>query len=153
MNDFQYSEEEQLDRLQFQTFNYFWHEANPSNGLIAEKNAPDWPAGLAATGFALTSYPVAVKRGFLNRQQAAERTLTTLKFFIKSRHGHEPEASGYHGFYYRLLDMAKGRRARMSELAFLETAILLSGALTAASYFDKDSASEKKYVSWLMSFI
>lgn len=144
MRDIRYTSEEQLDRLQFQTFNYFWHEANSFNGLVAEKNAPDWPAGLAATGLALTSYPVAVERGFVSRQQAAERTLVTLKFFRNSRHGHEPEASGYHGFYYRLLDLGKGRRARMSELAFLETAILLAGALTAASYFVNDSDAENE---------
>jgi len=137
----------QLEKLQRQTFNFFWNEANPVNGLVADRTAPDWPAGTASTGLALTILPIAVERGFISRELAATRTLSTLKFFLNSRHGHEPEATGFRGFYYKFLDINKGRRARMSELSFLDSSVLFAGALTAALYYteNNDTESEIRY--------
>ena len=42
------------------------------------------------------------------------------------------------GFYYHFLDMQTGRRAGRCELSTVDTAFLLAGVLTAASYFDQD---------------
>ena len=51
-----------LEQLQHASFNYFLHEANPANGLVIDKTAPDWPASIAATGLALACYPLSVDR-------------------------------------------------------------------------------------------
>lgn len=139
-----YSLEAQLDKLQKQTFNFFWHESNPRKGLVADRTEPDFPAGIAATGFALTSYIAAIERGYISRMLAAERTLATLRFIHCSRHGPEPEATGYNGFYYRFIDINKGRRAKLSELSVLGTAVFIAGALTAAAYFDGDNENEAR---------
>ena len=133
-----------LEDLQRETFGYFLHETNPANGLVLDKNAPDWPASIAATGLALACYPVAVERGFMSRSAAALRTLTTLRFFWHSPHGPEADATGYQGFYYHFLDMRSGRRAWQCELSTVDTALLLAGALAAAMYFDADSADEEE---------
>ena len=90
----------ELERLQRLSFDYFLHETNPENGLVIDKTAAGWPASIAATGLALAAYPVAVERGFMPRAAAAERTLTTLRFFWNSPQGPEPDATGYRGFYY-----------------------------------------------------
>jgi hypothetical protein len=136
--------DEELERLQRDSFLYFLHEANPSNGLIADKTAADWPASIAATGLALASYPVAVERGFMTRAAAIERTLATLRFFWSSPHGPETDATGYRGFYYHFLDMRTGRRAWQCELSTVDSAFLLAGALTAAGYFDRSPADEQE---------
>src|SRR6202161_4368550 len=94
-----------LEKLQQESFNYFLHETNPSNGLVVDKNQANWPASIAATGLALASYPVAVERGFMSRAAAVKRTLATLRFFWNSPHGPEPNATGHHGFYYHFLHM------------------------------------------------
>jgi len=47
----------ELENLQRESFNDFLHETNPANGLVIDKTAADWPASIAATGFALTAYP------------------------------------------------------------------------------------------------
>ena len=73
-----------LEMLQRQSFSYFLNETNPDNGLVIDKTAADWPASIAATGFALAAYPVAVERGFMPRAAAVKRTLTTLRFFWNS---------------------------------------------------------------------
>ena len=132
----------ELEKLQRQSFGYFLHETNPSNGLVIDKTAPDWPASIAATGLALACYPVGVERGFMARAAAVERTLITLRFFWNSHQGPEPDSTGYKGFYYHFLDMQNGRRAWQCELSTVDSAFLLAGALTAALYFDADSADE-----------
>ena len=133
-----------LKELQWQTFEYFLNETNPVNGLVADKTRSDWPASIAATGLALSSYPIGVECGFLSRTEAIETTLTTLRFFHKSEQSSDPEATGYKGFYYHFLDMESGRRAWNSELSTVDSALLLAGALTAAIYFDHDSADEQE---------
>ncbi len=138
----------ELHDLQRQTFGYFQHETNPANGLVIDKTAPGWPASIAATGLALACYPVSVERGFMPRAAAVQRTLVTLRFFWNSPQGPEAEATGYQGFYYHFLDMQTGRRAWQCELSTVDTAFLLSGALTAAVYFSADSADEAE-IRWL----
>jgi hypothetical protein len=132
----------ELEALQHETFRYFLHETNPRNGLVVDKTAPDWPASIAATGLALAAYPVSVERGFTRRTAAIDRVLTTLRFFWNSRQGPEPDATGYHGFYYHFLDMRTGQRAWKCELSTVDSAILLAGALTAGAYFDAPTAEE-----------
>ncbi len=134
--------EAELEILQRLSFSYFVHEANPANGLVSDKTAADWPASIAATGFALAAYPVAIERGFMSRAAAAERTLATLRFFWNSPHGPEPDATGYQGFYYHFLDMRTGRRAWQCELSTVDSAFLLAGMLTAGRYFDAQTADE-----------
>ena len=134
--------EGKLEMLQHKSFSYFVHEANPTNGLVIDKTAADWPASIAATGFALAAYPVGVERGFMSRGAAVARTLVTLRFFWNSPHGPESDATGYQGFYYHFLDMRTGRRAWQCELSTVDSAFLLAGMLTAGRYFDADTADE-----------
>jgi hypothetical protein len=134
----------ELETLQRHTFDYFVHEANPANGLIKDKTKPDWPASIAATGLALAAYPVGVERGFWTRSAAVERTLATLRFFWNSPQGPEPDATGYHGFYYHFLDMQTGRRVWNCELSTVDSAFLLAGALTAGAYFDAETVEERE---------
>ena len=136
------SDESELETLQRESFDYFIREASPLNGLIVDKTAKNWPASIAATGLALTAYPVGVERGFWARSEAVERTLITLRFFWNSPHGTEPNATGYKGFYYHFLDMETGRRAWDCELSTIDSAILLAGALAAGVYFSADTADE-----------
>jgi hypothetical protein len=134
----------QLQDLQRQSFDYFLYEANAANGLIVDKTAHDWPASIAATGLALATYPVGVERGYLLRAAAVKRTLMTLRFFWNSPQGPEPDATGYHGFYYHFLDMQTGRRAWRCELSTVDTTFLLAGALTAGLYFEADTPDERE---------
>ena len=131
-----------LDSLQRDTFGYFLHEDNPANGLVADKTSPDWPASIAAVGFALAAYPIGVERGFCTRADAVKKTLTALRFFRNSPQGPEPDATGYKGFYYHFLDMKTGRRVWKCELSTVDSAFLLAGMLTAAAYFDHGDAAE-----------
>lgn len=134
----------ELELLQSESFDYFLHEANLTNGLIRDKTAENWPASIAATGLALASYPIGVERGFMTREEAVERTLNTLRFFWNSPQGPEPDATGYKGFYYHFLDMNSGCRAGLCELSTIDSTFLLAGMLTVGIYFDANTAKEQE---------
>jgi hypothetical protein len=133
-----------LDRLQWESFQYFLEETNPDSGLVADKTQERWPASIAAIGLALAAYPVGIERGFIGREEAARRIATTLEFLWRSPQGTEPDAAGYNGFFYHFLDMARGRRVWDCELSTVDTAFLFAGALTAAVYFDWEDEQEER---------
>ncbi|MBA2564918.1 MAG: hypothetical protein H0V09_05795, partial [Gemmatimonadetes bacterium] len=135
--------DDELHALQRDTFGYFLEKSTPE-GLVPDSTREGSPASIAAIGFALSAYPVAVERSFLCRAEAARRVLATLRFFRDSPQGREPDATGYRGFYYHFLDLATGRRAWRSELSTIDSAYVLAGALTAGRYFDRDTAEERE---------
>lgn len=132
-----------LDTLQHRTFEYFWETANPRNGLVPDR----WPtpsfSSVAAVGFALTAYPVGVEHGWITRDQARERVLTTLRFFVNAPQGTASSGmTGYRGFYYHFLDMQTGQRFERVELSTIDTAWLIAGALVCQQYFDRAEPGE-----------
>jgi hypothetical protein len=131
-----------LTGLQRSSFGYFLHEVSAITGLVRDKTRPDWPASIAATGMALTAYPIGVERGWMEREDALGRTLTTLRFLAASAQGVGADVTGYKGFYYHFLDMDSGKRAWNCELSSIDTALLIAGVLTAASYFRGDTEDE-----------
>jgi hypothetical protein len=139
---FDAADEKLLDGLQAAAFRYFLEYANPSNGLVADSDKRGCAASIAATGFALSCYPVAVERGWLSRKQAAQATQKTLEFFARSRQGEDARAAGYQGFYYHYLDMHTGGCARDCEVSTIDTALLLAGVMTATQYFDRADEAE-----------
>ncbi len=123
-----------LEKVEEQTFRYFEKEVNPYNGLVRD-SAPNQegtssaPASVGTVGFALSVYPVAVERGWMNRAKALALTVRTLEFFLR-------QAPGHNGFFYHFLNFETGERVNQSELSSIDTALLLAGALFAAEYFD-----------------
>jgi hypothetical protein len=135
---------ELLEMLQQRAFNYFRDQVNPANGLIADSTWEGVPSSIAAVGFGLAAYAVGVERGFITREDAVERTLTTLRFLHNSPQGPEPEATGYKGFYYHFLDMQTGQRTWKCELSTIDSACLIAGVLANTVYFDGNVAGERE---------
>ena len=131
-----------LDRFQRAAFGYFIETYNPDNGLSADTTRPGAPASIAVVGFALSAYPVGVERGWMAREEAADRTLTALKFFWNAPQNDGPDATGHQGLFYHFLDMKTGARVWDCELSPIDTTLLLGGVLTAAVYFDGPDAGE-----------
>jgi hypothetical protein len=136
--------EQRLLVLQRKTFDYFQHYVDPDTGLVADSSRRGSPCSITAVGLALASYPVAVERGYLDRDAAVERVLRTLRFFWDSPQGPASDATGYRGFYYHFLDMRTGRRHDGAELSTIDTTFLVAGALAAGRYFDRDDPAEQQ---------
>lgn len=130
-----------LGMVQEQAFRFFEKEHNPENGLVHDRASnqegghENSPASIAATGFALTVYPVAVERGWMNRAAAYALTVRTLEFFLN-------DAPQHNGFFYHFLNRQTGERVNHSELSPIDTALFLAGALFAAEYFDDTKIRE-----------
>ena len=134
-----------LDDIEHRTFAYFWDLGNSANGLVPDR----WPSksfsSIAAVGFGLSAYGVGVERGWISREQAAERTLATLRFFDRAAQGPAAEGmSGHKGFFYHFVKMDSGARDAGSELSTVDTTLLLAGILFSQSYFDRDNADERE---------
>jgi len=134
-----------LDTLQQRTIQWFLDVTPKENGLTPDRWPTPSPSSIAAVGFALTTYPIAVERRLISRSEAIDRTLATLRFFWNSTQS--PDATsvtGHRGFYYHFIDMKSGEREWECELSTVDTGLLIMGALFAQSYFRGDTPGEKE---------
>jgi hypothetical protein len=131
-----------LDGLQKSAFEYFVKHTHRRSGLVPDSSREGSPSSIAAIGFACSTYPIAIERGWIARAEAADRILRALRFFAGSDQSGGIGSTGYRGFYFHFLDMESGTRAWQCELSVIDTALLLAGVLTAAAYFKRATADE-----------
>ena len=125
-----------LDSLQRTAFQYFWQEANPSNGLIKDRNASWSPCSIASLGFGLSAICIGIDHGWVTREAGRGRVLTALEtLWSKPQGSGSGGVIGYHGFYYHFLDMSFGTRTWDCELSTIDTALLFAGMIDAKQYF------------------
>ncbi|HEX4166079.1 MAG TPA: glucoamylase family protein, partial [Bryobacteraceae bacterium] len=86
---------------------------------------------IAATGFGLTAFCIGAEHGWVPRDQARNRVLTSLRF-LQRRAFHD------HGWFLHFMDANTGLRRMESEISSIDTALLLAGVLTAQGYFSSD---------------
>jgi hypothetical protein len=132
-----------LDTLQERTFRYFWNLTDPHTGLTPDRAPARSFASIAATGFALTAYPIGIERGYVRREDGRRRVLTTLRFLWTAPQDSTPHGpTGYRGFFYHFVDPETGQRFEDVELSTVDTALLMAGVLFVQSYFDRPEAAE-----------
>ena len=132
-----------LDLLQKSAVNFFWVEANPSNGLIKDRSTPNSACSIASVGFGLTAICIGIDRGWIPADKGRERVLTTLKTFWGKPQGREAKGfAGYKGFFYHFLYMSSAVRDGYTELSDIDTALLLAGILYSREYFTGADSTE-----------
>jgi hypothetical protein len=137
------ADEALVDDISRRAFQYFVDHADPNTGLVLDRarttgEAP--PVGhpshriasSAATGFGLTALCVGAERGWIARDDARRRVLTTLHFFAE-------RASQERGWFLHWMDSETGERRWNSETSSIDTALLLAGVLTARQFFREDA--------------
>ena len=127
-----------FDDLQRRSFLFLWEQADPGTGLIRDRAGADGGpsanptardvASIASVGFGLTGVCIAERRGWVTRDEAYGRVLTTLRF-LHDRMPHE------RGFFYHFVDMRTGRRVWQCELSSIDTALLMCGVLTVRQHY------------------
>ena len=140
----QISTEALLDTIQHTAFDFFWQEANPSNGLIRDRGPGNAPCSIASVGFGLSAICIGVDHGWVSREAARDRVLTTLNtFWTPSLQGGGVDGyMGNFGLYYHFLDMNTATRTWDSELSTIDSGLLLAGILDAQQYFDGTDSVE-----------
>ena len=123
---------------------YFLREVHPVTGLVLDRESFSDLAGVAATGFGLSAWPIAAQEGLISRAAAyglAVRALTTLERPDKmswTRDGPPPRSgiTGVDGFFYRYFDSRTGLRkipeppSEPADASPADTALLVWGALS-----------------------
>ncbi|OWP62054.1 beta-glucosidase [Hymenobacter amundsenii] len=137
------SDEQLLDLVQRQTFRYFWDFGHPVSGMARERSNVSFDYGdevvtTGGTGFGLMAIIVAAERGWITREQAAERTLKIVNFLWK--------ADMYHGVFPHWLNGATGKTIRFSPKDdggdLVETSFLFEGLICARQYYTRDTPAE-----------
>jgi hypothetical protein len=147
------SDDELLERVQRQTFRFFWEAGHPVSGLAPDRR----PAGkgqssdlitTGGSGFALMALVVAVERGWITREQGLERLGAMLEILVR--------ATCYHGALPHFLDGRSGVTIPFSRKDdggdLVETSFLCMGLLSARQYFDRDTPAETRLrhaMTWL----
>ena len=122
------STEEFLDKLEKDSFMYFWELYDENLGLIPDSSREGSPCSIAAVGFGLTAFCIGVERGWVQKNQAYLRIYKTLKTFLH-------KLKNQKGFFYHFLDMKTGERVWDCEISTIDTALFLAGAIVAGEYF------------------
>ena len=134
-----------LDLVQRQTFRYFWEFAHPVSGLARERSNAAFGYGpevvtTGGSGFGAMAIVTGAARGWITRDEAADRLLRSVRFLWR--------ADSYHGVLPHFLHGATGRTIPFSRKDdggdLVETAFLIAGLLCARQYFDRDTAGERE---------
>jgi hypothetical protein len=135
--------ESMLETIQHTSFNYFWNEVNPANGLIHDRMTGTY-CSIASVGFGLSAICVGIDHGWITRAQGAARVQTTLNTFWTLPQGSASTGTiGYKGFFYHFLNGSTGLRDNTStELSDIDTALLLAGILDCKQYFNTADPTE-----------
>ncbi len=137
-----------LDFVEQAHFGWFRRNHHPRTGLVYDRDRPTSPASIAATGFSLAIFPIACKRGWIRREEAAAYASKTLKTLISAPQGEAIDGtSGHLGMFYHFLDPETGTRAVApkywgSEVSTIDTALLMAGVLVAGQFFDGQNPDE-----------
>ncbi len=137
-----FTDDELLTMVQEGCFRYYWDGAHPNAGMAIEiqPGNPDLVA-VGSSGFGIMALVVGIDRGFITRDQGAERMLKIVRFLSK--------ADRFHGAWPHFLD---GRTGKVIPYFgpnddggdLVETAFLTEGLLTARQYFTRDTATERE---------
>lgn len=143
-------QEKIVDLVQRDHFRYFQEHQDPKTGLIYDRSNGPSPASIAAVGFALTAYPVAADRQWIDHDEARDWTLKVLRNLATTPQGDaDSGTSGTHGFFYHMLDPETGLRSTKpkfwnSELSTIDTGLLMMGVLYSKEYFKGTDPKEQE---------
>ncbi|MFD1755062.1 glucoamylase family protein [Rufibacter sediminis] len=132
------SDKELLDKVQRETFQYFWEYAHPTSGMARERTNSGETVTSGGTGFGIQAIVVGVHRGFITRPEATECLLKLCNFLAS--------ADRFHGVWPHWLNGTTGKVIPFSPKDdggdVIETAFLVNGLLTARAYFNGPDAKE-----------
>jgi hypothetical protein len=132
-----------LEYLEAASFDFFYYEANPTNGLIRDRSPRAAVSSIAGVGFGLTGLGIAIDHGWITRDQGRRRALQALRTFYYGPQGTDISgAIGYKGWFYHMLGINTATRAGGSELSSIDTGLLLAGVLFARQFFDGTAPEE-----------
>lgn len=128
-----------LDKVQQQTFKYFWDFGHPVSGMARERNSSGDVVTTGGTGFGIMAIVTAVNRKFISRAEGVNRILKITDFLTNN-------CMQYHGAFAHWINGATGATVPFSTnddgADLVETSYLMQGLLTARQYFNTADITE-----------
>lgn len=147
------TDEQLLDSIQHQTFKYFYDFAHPVSGMARERShSPihglrsnaydvDETVTVGGTGFGIMTFPIAINRGWISREDAAKQMLKLTNWLYH-------KAERFHGMFSHWYKGSTGKTFAFSKKDnggdVVESAFLFQGLLTIRQYFDQDNETERQ---------
>ncbi|MFG0299741.1 MAG: glucoamylase family protein [Phycisphaerales bacterium JB047] len=133
---FNFNQQEQrfLDETQEATFRYFMQAVAPETGMVYDRTSSD-VISIAGVGFQLAALPIGVERGWITRQQGAQRARLIIKS-LKQEPSNRKAGLFYH--FINPHDASARRVGRELVVSTVDSALLFSGMIVAAQYFQGD---------------
>ena len=138
------TDEELLSSVQEAAFRYFWDYGHPVSGMAMEGYNINTDhtinhCALGGTGMGLMAIMVGIERGFVTRDEAAERVLKILTFL-------DEKTTRYHGAWAHWINGTTGETIPFGSNDdggdLLETSFLIQGMLTVRQYFNSTNSVE-----------
>jgi hypothetical protein len=141
------TEEELLDMVQFYTFRYFYHGAEPNSGMAPERIHIDgeYPQNDAhivttgGTGFGIFGLIAGIERGWISREQGVTHFDKMVTFLEK--------ADRYNGIWAHWIDGKTGKTKPFSPkddgADLVESAFLMQGLIAVREYYRNGNDQEK----------
>ena len=115
------SDEELMTLVQKQTFRYFWDYGHPVSGLARERsNGNDDIVTIGGSGFGVMAIIVGAERGFVTREQAAERMLKIVSFL------NDKNTDSYHGIWAHWINGQNGETISFSRWKDVSVVLLMT---------------------------
>lgn len=146
----QISDDSLLTLVQYQTFQYFWENAEPVSGMAPERTHMDniYPQNdknvvtSGGSGFGVMAILVGIERGFITREEAVERYDKILTFL--------ETADSFKGVFPHWWYGDTGKVKAFSRYDdggdLVETAFLMQGLITVRQYFKNGNEKEQEIV-------
>jgi hypothetical protein len=137
------TDEEFLDMVQRATFRYFWDWGDPTSGVARERWHPDESDKtntIGGGGFGVMAILVGIERGFITREQGAERMFKITDFLAN-------KIDKFHGAFPHWFDGTTGKVVNFGSQNggdIVETAFMIQGLLAARQYFDQQNSTEEQ---------
>ena len=137
------SDDELIDRVQRQTFKYFWDFGHPSCGLARERNTSGDNVTIGGSGFGVMSLIVGMERQYISRGDGLDR-LDQILHFLET-------CDRFHGAWPHWLNGVTGKVIPFSTLDnggdLVETSFMIQGLLAMRAYLNAADTREELLIS------
>ncbi|MEN9839186.1 MAG: hypothetical protein RL177_665, partial [Bacteroidota bacterium] len=137
------SDEELMDKVQSQTFKYFWDFGHPVSGLARERNSSGETVTIGGSGFGIMGIVVGIHRGFITRTEGVQR-LDKIVTFLGN-------ADRFHGVWPHWMNGSTGARIAFSQYDnggdLVETSFMAQGLTTVRQYLNSGDPTEAALIS------
>ena len=151
------AEDSLLTRVQKQTFQYFWDNAEKTSGLAKERTHMDqvYPENdqdvitTGGSGFGLMALVVGIERGFITREEGYARFVQIAEYLKKADRFHGAWPHWIHGPTGKVKPF--GKKDNGGDL--VETAFLAQGLIAVREYFRNGNEREQLLVKQIDSLL